>query len=738
MTKADATWDPYESGQRMPRIFSDHAIEIGSETLSFDFDDMAKTLALLALNGENPTPFSVVVRGGWGRGKTTLLKRAQHLMETAGTGDGVREVRTLWFNAWKYPDEDTVLAGLLGALLDSLGQGTHLDQLKKYAASFKGSAIVAVLKAAAPPGLKEIFKVKLEDRYSEVWEKRAFYDTFRQLFNETSRLLFELKAAFRDTGGLDEQQLWSPEKQKKQTLAIFLDDLDRCRPERVAQVLEAINLFLDLPGVCFFLGVDWKRLAQNLPESVRQQGDETQYLQKIFQVILDLPVVTPGDAGTYLSEQIHGTALEWGLDLPKGKERDSYEAKQAFEAECTALATILESRHPRHIKRFLNDLSMILGALATAGRLGKGKEQVTERSVLAWHLLSEYLEEQAWRELRTSEPWARRSLEKLLAERAEGQGPEPGDGDEGAKAGDKEASGEEASQREWQERGQKIRPYLEELRDLEPQQLHLLVHFAAPPVVEAPSAAASVETGRFRLDSGAWVQLEAKKPFIMGSDDSDRENERPAHPVTLSPYWIGKYPVTNEDYSLYAEEVGKKPPRHWSDGEIPEGKERHPVVYVSWEDAIAYCTWLTGKLKEGGFVGEAGLPTEAQWEFAARGQESREYPWEGEEEPSEELANFDSKVGDTTPVGAYPKGATPEGVHDLAGNVWEWCRDRYASSYEKEPSHDPPGPDSGASRVVRGGAFLDGSWALRGAYRNGFDPGSRVSILGFRVVFAFR
>jgi formylglycine-generating enzyme required for sulfatase activity len=170
-------------------------------------------------------------------------------------------------------------------------------------------------------------------------------------------------------------------------------------------------------------------------------------------------------------------------------------------------------------------------------------------------------------------------------------------------------------------------------------------------------------------------------------------------------------------------------PKHWEDGEIPSGKEDHPVVNVSWEDAMDFCQWLsqeTGK----GFV----LPSEAEWEKAARGTAGRIYPW-GDEPPTPDLCNFGYNVGGTTPVGKYsPKGDSPYGCADMAGNVWEWTRSLY-EDYPYDPDDGREDLEASGRRVLRGGAFSLPEVVVRCAGRNhGYGPSNRNLNLGFRVV----
>ena len=165
---------------------------------------------------------------------------------------GYRQVRTLWLNTWKYPQEDMILAGLLGALLDRLRSGPLTEQLKLFAERHKDVGPLLKALGSWVPGLGDVVGAVEADRYRAVEEKRAFYDHFRELFGQLSRCWF-LGDAWRDTFGRTLE-----DTSEQYAVAIFLDDLDRCPEKRVLETFEAITLFADLPGVCFYLGVDWE------------------------------------------------------------------------------------------------------------------------------------------------------------------------------------------------------------------------------------------------------------------------------------------------------------------------------------------------------------------------------------------------------------------------------------------------------------------------------------------------
>jgi formylglycine-generating enzyme required for sulfatase activity len=212
--------------------------------------------------------------------------------------------------------------------------------------------------------------------------------------------------------------------------------------------------------------------------------------------------------------------------------------------------------------------------------------------------------------------------------------------------------------------------------------------------------------------------------FVMGSDEAD--DEKPPHKVSLDAFYIARYPVTNADYKKFVDATKHAPPSHWSNGKIPQGKENHPVVNVSWKDAVAYCEWAGRR-----------LPTEAEWEKAASWddikKEKRVYPW-GKEFDKNKCNSFASGIGDTMPVGPYSAkgGDSAYGVGDMAGNVWEWC----SSHYQKYPYHADDGREnmrSGNPRVLRGGSWTSNQDYARCAYRNRYNPVNRDYNFSFRI-----
>jgi formylglycine-generating enzyme required for sulfatase activity len=241
----------------------------------------------------------------------------------------------------------------------------------------------------------------------------------------------------------------------------------------------------------------------------------------------------------------------------------------------------------------------------------------------------------------------------------------------------------------------------------------------------------------------------------MGSeatrDRRSQERERPEHEVTLPEFYIARYPVTVAQFAAFVKDSGREP----ADKDSVRAAANAPVVQISWHEALAYCAWLTEKLRNCSEAPEAigkwldgtiregwqvALPSEAEWEKAARGTDGRIYPWSDDFDPG--CGNFhETGIGRVSAVGAFPEGTSPCGALDMSGNVWEWTRSLWGTKFETPDFGYPYQPDDpkredlrapdSVLRVVRGGSFDLNDHLARAAYRSRLlPPGS----LGFRVV----
>jgi len=252
-----------------------------------------------------------------------------------------------------------------------------------------------------------------------------------------------------------------------------------------------------------------------------------------------------------------------------------------------------------------------------------------------------------------------------------------------------------------------------------------------------------------------WIVIPAGN-FTMGSTEADTvtwpysSGEYPQHTVYLAAYQISKYEITNAQYKAFMDAGGYtnsaywttdgwtwkttnsiNEPAYWTAGTYNSGiaYPNHPVVGVSWYEAYAFCYWAGGH-----------LPTEAQWEKAARYTDARYYPW-GSTWDGAKCNSSDNTAPDTfaysrSPVGFFSAGQSYYGGYDMAGNVWEWCNDWYGSAYYSDPgaNTNPTGPTTGSSRVLRGGSFGSNDCNCRVAVRGSYYLDGRLSVVGFRAV----
>ena len=282
---------------------------------------------------------------------------------------------------------------------------------------------------------------------------------------------------------------------------------------------------------------------------------------------------------------------------------------------------------------------------------------------------------------------------------------------------------------------------------------------STPKATPTPSLPSAGQTGETRTINGIEMVFVPAGEFTMGGTeevvslaikdckgqycpDLSFRSELPAHTVTVDGFWIGKYEVTNAQYRRFIEAGGYKNQKYWSDEgwQQIQGTQRtkpsyweekrwngdnYPVVGVWYYEAEAFARWAGMR-----------LPTEAEWEKAARGTDGRLWPWGSDWDNSR--ANTLESISNTKPVGSCPTGASPYGVLDMAGNAWEWCSDWYAPDYYKaSPTTNPTGPSSGTVRAMRGGSFFISKEAARCSVRSNSRPDYTffsANQVGFRVV----
>lgn len=285
---------------------------------------------------------------------------------------------------------------------------------------------------------------------------------------------------------------------------------------------------------------------------------------------------------------------------------------------------------------------------------------------------------------------------------------------------------EEQGKAEWRAELEQVRAEVETLRNQvkELQQARAAEHPNIEPVggrrIIGPRPPADAHRGDVWVNSkdGAELVYVPAGEFIMGSDDGD-EDEKPQRRVYLDAYWMYKHEVTVALYRRFCKETKRKMPSPPSWG----WKDDHPIVNVSWDDAKAYADWAG-----------VSLPTEAQWEKAARGTDGREWPWGNAFDASKCVCSVGPSRSSTAPVGSLPAGSSPYGCLDMAGNVSEWCSDWYDGDYYAEaPNRNPENRQASTYRVLRGGSWNYNDYLfLRAAIRFNLTPVYRYYFVGFR------
>jgi sulfatase modifying factor 1 len=504
------------------------------------------------------------------------------------------------------------------------------------------------------------------------------------------------------------------------------------------QTLEALKLFLDTPDCVFVLGADTKIVQTAIEahyKNVNITGESAKdYLEKIIQLRFDLPPILDDAMEKHLRSQGVNDAMlnRWralvaAAEVNPRRDRDDFICWQA-------LMHAAPASFARQVLDF-EDKAIRFGFVQDALKWQKGTQE--------------------------------------------------------------EKDGVKGFFNAYEDRDAKrLRGVLRQIsfsKEFSPDAPDSMIYMTAPPIVVKPEPEKQPEKQVIEMVSSVEEAVEAvtrgakaaplgdqnrrtigglefvrvpKGSFVMGSKNDNElasDDEKPQHTVDITyDFWMAKFILTNRhfgefakvtSYRTTAEEKGSgytNDGTGWKDvkgadwkhplgpkGDLKE-KNDHPVVIVSWDDAMAYCKWFNEAFKSD--LGDLllHLPSEAEWEKAARGAYGNEWPW-GSEFDLNKCNSAEGKVGGTTSVGAYSAvgGDSPYGCADMVGNVWEWCADWFNDSeYKKRASGsvvDPRGPQSGASRVLRGGSFRSGRDLARCAYRSYYDPDSRNYYLGFRV-----
>ena len=755
------------TSSNMPRDASSGYIldDLPADEDALDFSPYVATLADIIASPSTRTPLTIGVFGTWGSSKTSLMRMIRQQLPAA--------FQVAWFDAWKYEKEEALWRALLLQVLTALRAAIPADgsePSKKALAELsdmettlyravdceevgrvtidwdklvKGSIVgLTHLSLSVLPGVGPALSKLLEtaqgkitgDDLSTIFE--AIERERSKIHIEQVQFLDQFHHRFRDLVNKYVRQM-DDKKKAEGRLVVFIDDLDRCLPEKAVEVLEAIKLFVDAPGCVFVLGLDQAVIARGIEIKYREfepelaEGgdgasrrrsiiDGARYLEKIIQLPFQIPPIERSDMGAF----VQALVTEWP------------------HAACPEVFAEGLGQNPRQVKRTVN-VFLLLWQLA-----GRRQEKLQDRIKpirLAKVVAIQHIYPELYDLLKTTPRLLRELEDYYRAEAARTAQPAAPPGVE------KEAAQETADRLE---PPPALAPFVSRaavrrvltmhpadlpeanFSDLPPDELRLyftLTRRAEAPQLAPPEVArAFIEPQLVRVPTGSFLmgstEEQVKQAVAKGLSKDFAKAEQPQHSGELPDYFIGKYPVTNAEYRAFVRETGHSSPRHWDGESYPDEKGDHPVVNVSWRDATAYCQWLsekTGKLYR--------LPTEAEWEKAARGADGRLYPWGNDWDPAR-LNSAEGGAGDTTPVGQYsPAGDSPDGAADMAGNVWEWTLSLF-KSYPYDSGDGREELEGDGLRVLRGGSFgYNDRWAVRCAARYWDGPDFKDGFVGFRV-----
>ncbi len=624
-------------------VISDRPAE---EKIHFGFDTYADTLAGLIANKDNSTPLVMGIYGPWGTGKTTLMRAIKSRLDSEQLYDSEyhRRCKTVWFSAWKYSQESEIYAALIEVIFKSMAADGFFGLAKSKVETVtqrinKSQIFRTVSNLLEGMDVSEFF-TELEDK-----NKLGFYDTFQKFFDDL--VWTYLNWRFKLTGQ-------EKPDDKKSAMVLFIDDLDRCPRPHIVKVLETIKLFMNRSGTVFILGSDNEIIKKALVAKYSSE-DATRFLEKIVQVSFQLPRIPPEDFTALL----------------QSKDNNMVDLAHQLPMFMPAL-----DQNPRRLKRFINSLNLLNGLLESSDiKLGFSK-------VLNWGII-----EYAFSDLAVDikdNPDNLFTLQNQIKRLKPTAGKKPL-----WQLNDKQLLDYNVPQSLHKYIQQRHLVEVVQKFDIGPKEFDCLRSLSATlELCQTPKS-----NNPIQISANNMVTI-ADGPFLFGVNKEASKIEQS--------YEIDIYLVTNAQYKIFIDENGYETQCFWSDQgwqwRVQKGivkpalweepvwnGDNRPVVGVSWFEADAFARWA-GKT----------LPTEEQWERAARGVDGWPYPW-GENFDKKLCNTLDSGILKTSRTDRYPKGVSPHGCYDMAGNTWEWTSSVY--------DHD----QLDKTYVIKGGAWHDQS-----------------------------
>jgi formylglycine-generating enzyme required for sulfatase activity len=661
------------------------------------FDQYIKTLTRMIRDPNFKTPFCIGIYGKWGSGKTSFMRLLSQELQKKKKKPHIIPV---WFNPWRFTKEEHLIIPFLKTTEKALREfpesfGKTLLKELENAAKTTGDIADAVLYSTSLD--LKVIKMDMSkgiDRVEKLDEKSE--EARKTIADKYSSIYYDIVG-----------RLQSVVKNQDFRIAVFIDDLDRCLPEKVVELFEAIKLFLDIKGYIFVIGIDKEVVEKGITHYYGFLDDKImpdEYLEKMIQLPLELPPIEPGRKRLYV-ESLLG-------------ENNEYK-------EHANLIEVGVGENPRALKRFVNFLAFMAGQADTIKEnILKDKDEENEHKKLIkdYFIPVLYIK---WSIIVFKFPDVHKAIKGNRNKLIEFQQTALGKSTEIAEKEEKKGEIQ-------------LSESLKEILSIGVQfpnndwLIARYVHLSDATKIVVSEQAKEIkrsytEISHFKLGDMVFIP---KGNFLYG----EKKEEVPLD----YDYVIDVFPVTNkqykeflnsvlewEKYLPYRDDIDWAKPYNWDkeSRNFPEGRGNHPVVLVSWHDAVAYCKWMTEKDKDGY---EYKLPSEKEWEKAARGNDGRIYPW-GDKFDKEKCNTDESRIGGTTKVSRYPQGASPYQCREMAGNVWEWTRTDYDSGKDCEGlgSFKP---------VLRGGAWYANQVVARCAYRGDDFPLNRNVDIGFRCL----